>query len=67
MECMVYEFPFRHSTYLPNFLVMFSWEKQLKTLVKFNIMCSQWPDPHPPPKKKVSDAVKCDTNWINNS
>ena len=46
---------------------MFSWEKQLKTLVKFNIMSSQWPDPPPPPQKKVSDDIKCDTNWICNS
>lgn len=47
MECRVYEFPFIHSTYLSNFLVMCSWEKQLKTLVKFNIMSSQCPDPLP--------------------
>lgn len=63
MECRVYEFPFIHSTYLPNFLVMFPWEKQLKTLVTFNIMSKSMARSREK-KKKVPDAVKCATNWI---
>ena len=40
---------------------MFSWEKQLKMLVKFNIMSKSMARSK---QKKVSDAVKCATNWI---
>ena len=38
---------------------MFSWEKQLKMLVKFNIMSKSMARSK---QKKVSDAVKCATN-----